>query len=74
MNMLNSNKAMPVIHKKTGNIYFVLSHILDCTNATADRPMVLYGNTEGMLFCREEKEFWEKFEAAGNYEFVHRDI
>ena len=54
-------KMYPMVHKKTGNVYFVVAEIIDCTNASNDRPMILYVNTEGMLFCREKNEFFEKF-------------
>lgn len=52
-----------VLHKKTGNIYYVLKdNVINCTNKASDCLMVLYMNTDGKLFCREEAEFWEKFE------------
>lgn len=69
---MNNDKWLPVIHKKTGNIYFVVSKIINCTNSANDCIMILYVNPEGKMFCREEPEFWEKFEAVDNYEFVHR--
>ena len=71
---MNGDKWLPVIHKKTGNIYFVISKIINCTNKANDCIMILYANTEGTLFCREEPEFWEKFEAVVNYEFVHKNV
>lgn len=58
---MTQTKMYPMVHKKTGNIYFVISEVIDCTNASNDRPMILYVNTEGMLFCREKNEFFEKF-------------
>lgn len=61
--MLNNNKWTPVLHNKTGNKYYVVSKVINCTNAANDCIMILYINTEGMLFCREEDEFWEKFTA-----------
>ena len=60
------DKIMPVIHKKTGNLYFVMANIINCTNAANDEAMVLYINTDGMIFCREKEEFWEKFEVVQN--------
>lgn len=71
---MTSDKWLPVIHKKTGNIYFVISKIINCTNRMHDCEMILYTNTEGQMFCREVPEFWEKFEAVANYTFVHKDI
>lgn len=52
----------PVIHKKTGNKYFLISEALDCTNSRADTPVYIYCNLNGQLFVREKHEFWEKFE------------
>lgn len=50
-------------HKKTENLYKVLGKVLDCTNATEGRIMVVYtkDDTE-KTFAREENEFLEKFE------------
>lgn len=50
------------IHKKTGNIYQVIStDVIDCTNARDGTKMVLY-TREGLYFVREYKEFMEKFD------------
>ena len=58
---MKSDKWLPVVHLKTGNIYFVISKIINCTNKANDCIMVLYVNTAGQMFCREEAEFWQKF-------------
>lgn len=51
-----------VRHKKTGNIYWVVAtDIIECTNGRENKLYVLYENDMGKLFCREKKEFWEKF-------------
>lgn len=50
-----------VVHKKTGNIYHVVADdVIDCTNASNDRRMVLYSR-DGKMFVREYEEFKEKF-------------
>ena len=53
--------GMPVVHLKTGHIYFLMNKVLDCTNGREDTEMVLYMNEEGVHFVREANEFWEKF-------------
>ena len=51
-----------VIHKKTGNIYFVVHRgVIECTNGREDKRYVVYKNHSEQLFCREEKEFDQKF-------------
>ena len=50
-----------VVHKKTGNVYTVItSNVINCTNAQDGQQMVLY-TKDGMWFVREKKEFEEKF-------------
>lgn len=55
------DRVIPVIHNKTGNLYFAIADVLNCTNAQDDQKMVLYVNTDGMMFVREKEEFWQKF-------------
>ena len=56
-------KHRPVIHKKTGNKYFVLhDNVIECTNGREELKYVIYENAHGMKFCREQNEFNEKFE------------
>lgn len=51
---------IPVIHLKTGKIYYVLGNTLNCTNELDGQRMILY--TDGTtLFVREKEEFWNKF-------------
>ena len=52
---------LPAVHKKTGNIYFILRHVTNCTNAQDGQEMILYMNKEGRLFVRDSDEFFEKF-------------
>lgn len=53
-------------HKKTGNIYWVIAmNIIECTNGRENKLYVLYENDLGKLFCREQNEFFEKFEPIG---------
>ena len=52
---------IPVIHNKTGNTYYIINKIINCTNKMHDCEMILYMNTEGKMFCREVPEFLEKF-------------
>lgn len=50
-------------HIKTGNIYTVLAkNVCECTNSREDLMYVVYMNKEGMVFCREQEEFNQKFE------------
>lgn len=55
-------------HIKTGNIYIVLArNVCECTNGRndvdgGDLMYTVYMNKEGMVFCREQKEFNQKFE------------
>lgn len=51
-----------VKHNKTGNIYFVLQeNVIECTNGREDKKYVVYKNGSGMIFCREQEEFYQKF-------------
>ena len=52
---------MPVRHNKTGEIYTVLyTDVIECTNGREELRYVIYAKAD-KLFCREQKEFWEKF-------------
>jgi len=47
---------------KKGTVYEVLrTGVINCTNAQDGQKMVLYSNGE-LVFCREENEFYQKFE------------
>jgi hypothetical protein len=53
-------------HLKTGNIYELLAHAIDCTNAkehSGDKAMVIYSpeNKPNTIFTRTEAEFNKKF-------------
>lgn len=51
-------------HLKTGNLYYFKNIVLDVTNITEGRLMVVYGRTgfrHPGSYCREAKEFFEKF-------------
>lgn len=50
-------------HIKTGKIYrkFLLE-IVDATNTTDGRQMILYQNSNGDMFVREQEEFNAKFD------------
>ncbi|NCB40770.1 MAG: hypothetical protein EOM80_18585 [Erysipelotrichia bacterium] len=50
-------------NKKTGGIYHVIGFVINATNAQDGQSMVLYDGN-GMMFCREKSEFFEKFEAV----------
>lgn len=57
---------MEVIHKKTGNIYFMIDD--NITNKSAKLPdesinyiMVLYRDTHGNYYVRNRAEFTDKF-------------
>lgn len=56
-----STVVTPVIHNKTGNLYFLLQDVINATNAQDGQKMCLYVNTKGQMFVRERKEFFEKF-------------
>lgn len=52
------------VHKKTGNIYTLANFVLDTTNETEGRLMVVYhrnGLIDTNIYVREIKEFLEKF-------------
>ena len=56
-------KIKKMIHKKTGNKYYLLSEdIINATNSNDGQLMCLYMNEDGDLFVRETKEFYIKFE------------
>lgn len=60
------NRMRTAIHEKTGNQYVVEnSFIIDSTNATNGRPMVLYRNKNYEGFVREKSEFFNKFQTLG---------
>lgn len=54
-------KIIPVTHIKTGNTYYVLGDVCNCTNILDGQQMILYTNGT-TLFVREKEEFWNKFE------------
>ena len=57
------HKPIRYIHKKTGNIYFLLNdNLIECTNGREEKKYCLYVNLEGMVFIRERDEFYQKFE------------
>jgi len=51
-------------HLKTGNIYYMLSSVINATNGIDGQYMVLYKNEEGSLFVRESVEFHNKFKVV----------
>ena len=56
------HKPIRYIHKKTGNIYFLLNdNLIECTNGREEKKYCLYANLEGVLFVRERDEFYQKF-------------
>lgn len=53
---------LTVIHKKTGNKYYIIQeNIIDATNSRDGETVILYENEQGMKFVRETNEFWNKF-------------
>lgn len=56
-----STVVTPVIHNKTGKLYFLLQDVINATNVQDGQKMCLYVNTKGQMFVRERKEFFEKF-------------
>lgn len=51
-----------VKHIKTGRKYCVLYRgVIECTNGREDKRYVVYYGDGPVIFCREEKEFDEKF-------------
>lgn len=58
---------------KTEGYYALLAHGIDCTNARDGLPVVVYSpeNNPHMIFVREEKEFYQKFEPAGEVKPGH---
>lgn len=62
---LENTTGVAFVHKKTGNIYHVLSQgVIDATNLRDGNGVVLYGK-DGQLFVRDSEEFHEKFEELG---------
>lgn len=56
------NRGIAYKHIKTGNVYYVLQEdIIECTNGREEKKYVLYYK-DGKFFCRESKEFHQKFE------------
>lgn len=56
-------KPIRFIHKKTGNMYFLLNDdLIECTNGREEKKYCLYANKKGMIFVRERDEFYQKFE------------
>lgn len=54
-------------NKKTGKYYSLLCHGTDCTNRRDGLPVVIYSPEDNphMIFVRELKEFYKKFDNAG---------
>jgi hypothetical protein len=65
---------MQAKHLKSGNIYDILAtDCIDCTNGQENKEMVIYSR-EDILFVREKKEFFEKFEVIENNNYLERDF
>ena len=50
-------------HNKTGNIYYTINeNVIECTNGREEKKYVVYRSAHnGMVFCREADEFYQKF-------------
>lgn len=48
-------------NNKTKELYKPIGHCINATNGQAMQVMVLYSDTNGKMFCREETEFYKKF-------------
>lgn len=60
--VMQQKPVKQLIHKKTGNTYFLLNdELIECTNGREDKKYCLYANLEGMIFVREHDEFYQKF-------------
>ncbi|MCH5167837.1 MAG: hypothetical protein J1F35_08160 [Erysipelotrichales bacterium] len=63
---IDFRRAYDWVHKKTGNLYTLDDLVIDTTNSTEGRIMVIYhlaGTRRDFdLYVRELKEFLEKFE------------
>lgn len=60
--VMQQKPVKQLIHKKTGNTYFLLNDdLIECTNGREDKKYCLYVNLEGMVFVREHDEFYQKF-------------
>lgn len=60
--VMQQKPVKQLIHKKTGNTYFLLNDdLIECTNGREDKKYCLYVNLEGMVFVREHNEFYQKF-------------
>ena len=60
--MTYSLGGIPYTHNKTGNRYYLLNgNVTECTNGREDIKYAVYCNEQGRMFCREYKEFCEKF-------------
>ena len=57
---------MQVKNLKTGEIYEMITEVINATNAQGGQIMVFYRNDGGQKFVREKVEFWEKFEKEPN--------
>jgi hypothetical protein len=53
-------------HNKTGDIYYVVGSLVDCTNERDGTVCVLYRNKGGLKFVREIREFLGKFTRIGD--------
>ena len=59
------------VHKKTGNVYYIVGVCLNCTNKDDGDQMVMYRKRAdpSLLFVREMGEFVEKFCHPGDDRF-----
>jgi hypothetical protein len=51
-----------IVKKETNNIFFYLDDVIDFTHGENNKYMILYASLDGLLFVKEEKEFWEEFQ------------
>ena len=56
---------MKFINKKNNMIYTYIDEAINCTNEQDGQIMILY-TKDNMLFVREKKEFYAKFERVIN--------
>lgn len=57
---------MVYTHKKTGNLYTLLSEAIDCTNSRDGTRVAIYSPIEdpSKIYVRELAEFKDRFEFA----------
>lgn len=73
-NLEKEDSLMEVIHRKTGDRYYVDDIVIDATNDLEPEKQIkiLYSNDKAERFVREAQEFFEKFDIPSGFNVLSK--